>query len=357
MSFADRLNDLVSKYEEVGKKLLEPNLTGDEIVKLSKENSNLEPIVNKIKEYQGAEQGLLDCEEMLKEENDSETKKMIEEEIGELRKKLPILKREVELMLLPKDEADEKNAILEIRAGTGGEEASLFGGVLFKMYQRYAEKMGWKFEVMSIDESDLGGVKEASISIKGHNVFKRLKFESGCHRVQRVPETEQKGRVHTSAATVAVLPEAEEVDIKIEDKDLRIDICRASGPGGQGVNTTDSAVRITHLPTGIVVQQQDERSQHKNMDKAMKILRSKLYDLERSKKDKERAENRKEQIGTGDRSDKIRTYNYPQGRVTDHRINLTLYKLDQITQEGDLDELIDALITDEEAKKLANSDI
>ena len=220
MSFVDRLNDLVSKYEEVGKKLLEPNLTGDEIVKLSKENSNLEPIVNKIKEYQGAEQGLLDCEEMLKEENDSETKKMIEEEIGELRKKLPILKREVELMLLPKDEADEKNAILEIRAGTGGEEASLFGGVLFKMYQRYAEKMGWKFEVMSIDESDLGGVKEASISIKGHNVFKRLKFESGCHRVQRVPETEQKGRVHTSAATVAVLPEAEEVDIKIEDKDL-----------------------------------------------------------------------------------------------------------------------------------------
>jgi len=340
---------------ELSDKLLQPNLSSDEIIKYSKEHSNLEPIVKKIEEYQKAEKSLIDCEEMIKEDLDAETKKMFEDEIGELRKNIPILKREVEILLLPKDEADEKNAILEIRAGTGGEEASLFGGVLFKMYQRYAERNGWKFEVMDIDESDLGGVKGATISIKGQNVFKRLKFESGVHRVQRVPETEQKGRIHTSAATVAVLPEAEDVDIKIEDKDLRIDICRASGPGGQGVNTTDSAVRITHLPTGIVVQQQDERSQHKNMDKAMKILRSKLYDLERSKKNAERASNRKEQIGSGDRSEKIRTYNYPQGRVTDHRINLTLYKLEPITLEGDLDELIDSLTTDEEARKLAES--
>ncbi len=357
MSFEDKLNDLVKKYEDFSEKLLQPNLTGEEIVKFSKERSNLEPIVEKINEYRKAEKGLNDCETMLKEDLDSETKKMIEEEIGELRRNIPLLKREVELMLLPKDEADEKNAILEIRAGTGGEEASLFGGVLFKMYQKYAERKAWKFEVMNIDESDLGGVKEAAVLIKGKDAFRRLKFESGCHRVQRVPETEQKGRVHTSAATIAVLPEAEDVDIKIDDKDLRIDICRASGPGGQGVNTTDSAVRITHLPTGIVVQQQDERSQHKNMDKAMKILRAKLYDMERTKKDKERAENRKEQIGTGDRSDKIRTYNYPQGRVTDHRINLTLYRLSGITEEGDLDELIDALITDEEIRKLAENNI
>ncbi|MDD2840766.1 MAG: peptide chain release factor 1 [Rickettsiales bacterium] len=355
MSFEDKLNDLVKKYNDLGEKLLQPNLTGEEIVKFSKEKSSLEPIAEKITEYRKAEIGLNDCETMLKEEPDTETKKMIEEEIGELRKKVPLLKREVEVMLLPKDEADEKNAILEIRAGTGGEEAALFGAVLFKMYQKYAERKGWKFEVMNIDESNLGGVKDASISIKGQNVFRQLKFESGCHRVQRVPETEQKGRVHTSAATVAVLPEAEEVDIKIEEKDLRIDICRANGPGGQCVNTTDSAVRLTHLPTGIVVQQQDERSQHKNMDKAMKLMRAKLYDMERSKKDKERADNRKEQIGTGDRSDKIRTYNYPQGRITDHRINLTLYRLVNITEEGDLDELLDALITDEEVRKLADS--
>lgn len=355
MSFSDRLTDLVKKYKDLSDKLLQPGLSGEEIVKYSKEHSNLEPFVEKINEYQKAEKSLEDCEEMLKDDLDTDTKRMVEDEIGELRKSIPVLKREIEILLLPKDEADEKNAILEIRAGTGGDEAALFGAVLFKMYQRYSERMGWKFEVMDINESDLGGIKEATISIKGQNVFRRLKFESGGHRVQRVPETEQKGRVHTSAATIAVLPEAEEVDIKIEDKDLRIDICRASGPGGQGVNTTDSAVRLTHLPTGIVVQQQDERSQHKNMDKAMKILRSKLYDLERSKKDRERADNRKEQIGSGDRSEKIRTYNYPQGRVTDHRINLTLYKLDQITLEGDLEEMIDALIADEEASKLAES--
>ena len=294
-------------------------------------------------------------ETMLKEESDIDTKKMIEEEIGTLRKKNPILKKEIEIMLLPKDETDEKNAILEIRAGTGGEEASLFGGVLLKMYQKYAERNHWNFEIMNIDESDLGGVKEATISIKGKNVFKKLKFESGAHRVQRVPETEQKGRVHTSAATVAVLPEVEEVDVKIDEKDIKIDICRSNGAGGQSVNTTDSACRITHLPTGIVVQQQDERSLQKNIAKAMKILRSRVYNLERNKKNEERANDRKEQIGSGDRSEKIRTYNYPQGRITDHRINLTLYKLQEVTEEGNLEEIIDALIADDEAKKLAEN--
>jgi peptide chain release factor 1 len=357
MAFIDKLNEIVAKYNDLGKRLVQSGISGEEIVKYSKEHSTLEPIVEKIKEFNIAEKSIIDCEEMLKESLDQETKQMIEDELCELKKSIPLLKKGIEILLLPKDEADEKSAILEIRAGTGGEEASLFGGVLFKMYQRYAEKRGWKFEIMDIDESDLGGIKEATILIKGKGVFKRLKFESGGHRVQRVPETEQKGRVHTSAATVAVLPEAEDVDIKIDDKDLRIDICRASGPGGQGVNTTDSAVRITHLPTGIVVQQQDERSQLKNMEKAIKILKSKIYDFERGKKDRERADNRKEQIGSGDRSEKIRTYNYPQGRVTDHRVNLTLYKLDQITLEGELDELIDTLITDEEVKKLAESSI
>ena len=355
MSFTDRLNDLVNKYNDLDAKLMKPDLTGEEIVKYSKEKSNLEQIVEKIKEFQKAEQSLIDCQEMLKDGLDTETKVMVEEEIGELRKSIPTIRRQIEVLLIPKDEADEKNAILEIRAGTGGDEAALFGAVLFKMYQKYAEKNNWKFEVMDISESDLGGVKEATVAIRGQNVFKRLKFESGVHRVQRVPETEQKGRVHTSAATVAVLPEAEEVDIKIDEKDLRIDIFRGSGPGGQCVNTTDSSVRITHLPTGIVVQQQDERSQHKNMDKAMKILRSRLYDMERSKKDAERASNRKEQIGSGDRSEKIRTYNYPQGRITDHRINLTLYKLESVTLEGELDELVDPLITNEEVEKLSES--
>ena len=355
MSFENRLNDIINKYNDLNDKLIQTNLSSDDIVKYSKERSNLEEIVAKITEYQKSIKDLEDCETMLKEESDIDTKKMIEEEIGTLRKKNPILKKEIEIMLLPKDETDEKNAILEIRAGTGGEEASLFGGVLLKMYQKYAERNHWNFEIMSIDESDLGGVKEATISIKGKNVFKKLKFESGAHRVQRVPETEQKGRVHTSAATVAVLPEVEEVDVKIDEKDIKIDICRSNGAGGQSVNTTDSACRITHLPTGIVVQQQDERSLQKNIAKAMKILRSRVYDLERNKKNEERANDRKEQIGSGDRSEKIRTYNYPQGRITDHRINLTLYKLEEVTEEGNLEEIIDALIADDEAKKLAEN--
>jgi peptide chain release factor 1 len=256
-------------------------------------------------------------------------------------------------MLLPKDAADEKNAILEVRAGTGGEEAALFGAALFRMYQRYASLHGWRFDVMEISETGLGGYKEAIAEISGAGVFARLKFESGVHRVQRVPETEASGRIHTSAATVAVLPEAEEVDIKIDDKDLRIDVFRSSGPGGQSVNTTDSAVRITHLPTGLVVQQQDEKSQHKNKAKALKILRARLYEMERAKAEAERAASRKTQVGSGDRSERIRTYNFPQGRVTDHRINLTLYKIDKIVSGEELDEIIDALIADDRASRLA----
>jgi peptide chain release factor 1 len=282
-------------------------------------------------------------------------KELAETEIATLEERVQESRKDVEVALLPKDEADEKNAILEIRAGTGGDEAALFAGVLLKMYQKYAERKGWKTEIISASETEIGGFKEVSMNIKGKNVFQRLKFESGVHRVQRVPETEAQGRVHTSTATVAVLPEAEEVDIKIEEKDLRIDIFRASGPGGQCVNTTDSAVRIVHIPTGITVQQQDEKSQHKNREKAMKVLRSRLYEAERQKIQEARDADRRGQIGTGERSEKNRTYNYPQGRVTDHRINLTLYRIDQITNEGDLDEIIDTLIAEHQAKLLAES--
>jgi len=256
-------------------------------------------------------------------------------------------------MLLPKDEADERNAILEVRAGTGGEEAALFASELFRMYQRYAALKGWKFEIMELSETGIGGFKEAIASISGRNVFERLKFESGVHRVQRVPETEGSGRVHTSAATVAVLPEAEEVDIKIDEKDLRIDVFRSSGPGGQSVNTTDSAVRITHIPTGLVVSQQDEKSQHKNKAKGMKVLRARLYERERQQKAAERAASRKSQVGSGDRSERIRTYNFPQGRVSDHRINLTLYKIDKVINGEALDEIIDPLIAEDQAERLA----
>ena len=259
----------------------------------------------------------------------------------------------LKLLLLPKDKNDDKNIVLEIRAGTGGEEAALFAASLFEMYQRYAHLKGWKFEILSISDIGVGGYKEASASIKGPNVFSKLKFESGVHRVQRVPQTESSGRIHTSAATVAVLPEAEEVDIKIEEKDLRIDTYRASGAGGQHVNTTDSAVRITHIPTGVVVCQQDEKSQHKNKAKALKILRSRIYEEERQKREIERSNSRKNQVGSGDRSERIRTYNFPQGRITDHRINLTLYKIDEVLKEGNLDEFIEALIADDEAKRLA----
>ena len=284
---------------------------------------------------------------------DQEMRSMAEEEFAALKERLPGLEREILIQLLPKDAADERSAILEIRPGTGGDEAALFASELFQMYQRYAQLRGWKFEVMEIAHSDIGGFREAVAEVNGRGVFARLKFESGVHRVQRVPKTETQGRIHTSTVTVAVLPEAEEVDIDIQDKDLRIDVFRSSGPGGQSVNTTDSAVRITHIPTGTVVSQQDEKSQHKNKAKALRILRARLYEAERSKLHEERAATRKGQVGTGDRSERIRTYNFPQGRVTDHRINLTLYKIDKVMSGEALDEVVDALITQDQAERLA----
>ncbi|MGH6969450.1 MAG: peptide chain release factor 1, partial [Stellaceae bacterium] len=283
-------------------------------------------------------------------------KKLAEGELDTVKKRLPALEEQVKTLLLPKDEADEKNAILEVRAGTGGEEAALFAAELFRMYQRYAALKGWRVELLELSETGLGGLKEGIASISGRGVFARLKFESGVHRVQRVPATEGSGRIHTSAATVAVLPEAEEVDVKIDDKDLRIDVFRSSGPGGQSVNTTDSAVRITHIPTGLVVSQQDEKSQHKNKAKAMKVLRARLYERERQAREAERAASRKSQVGTGDRSERIRTYNFPQGRVTDHRINLTLYKIAQVMEGEALDEFIDALLAEDRAAKLAEAE-
>lgn len=329
-------------------------LSSDDIVKLSKELSELTPIAAKMDEIVGLRQELSDAEEMLADEDaDAEFKAMAAEEAADLRARMPDMERQIQVLLLPRDAADEKNAILEVRAGTGGDEAALFASELFTMYQRYASLHGWRFEVMELSASEIGGYKEAIASITGKSVFARLKFESGVHRVQRVPVTESGGRIHTSAATVAVLPEAEEVDIDVDEKELRIDVYRASGPGGQSVNTTDSAVRITHLPTGTVVIQQDEKSQHKNKAKAMRILRSRLYDLERARVDALRAADRKGQVGSGDRSERIRTYNFPQGRVTDHRINLTLYKIDKVMVGEALDEVIDALTAEDQAARLA----
>jgi peptide chain release factor 1 len=311
-------------------------------------------VVDSIKMLKEAQAERKGTEEMLADPScDAEMKRMAEEEMRALDRELPELIRRVQLSLLPKDVADEKNAILEVRAGTGGEEAALFAAQLFRMYQRYCEQLRWKFEVLSISDTGIGGYKEATASISGRAVFAKLKFESGVHRVQRVPVTEAGGRIHTSAATVAVLPEAEDVDIVINDKDLRIDVFRASGPGGQSVNTTDSAVRIVHIPTGVTVQQQDEKSQHKNKEKAMKILRSRLYEAERARAEAERAASRKGQVGSGDRSERIRTYNFPQGRVTDHRINLTLYKIEDVMNGAALGELIDALVSHDQADRLA----
>lgn len=357
MSFEEKLDGLITRYKTLGEKLVDPSVSGSsDYAKLSKEYSDLGPIVESIESYKKIKQGIADSNELLNDKSvDADMRAMAEEELHELKHQLPDAEHAVKIALLPKDEADEKNAILEVRAGTGGEEAALFAAELFRMYQRYSESRGWKFEILSISETGIGGYKEASATISGKGVFARMKFESGVHRVQRVPATETSGRVHTSAATVAVLPEAEEFDIHIEDKDLRIDVFRSSGPGGQSVNTTDSAVRITHLPTGLVVSQQDEKSQHKNKAKALKVLRSRLYEIEREAREAERAASRKGQVGSGDRSERIRTYNYPQSRVSDHRINLTLYKLQAVVNEGELDEFIDALIADDEAHRLAES--
>lgn len=354
MQIKPKLNQVVSRFYEVGQALAKGIDDSKEFVRLSKEYADLKEVAEAIESLKQAQKEYDELIDLLSApEGDPELKSMAQQESENLKKLIPQLEQKVQVLLLPKDKDDERNAIIEIRAGTGGEEAALFASVLFRMYQRYADQHRWKVEILDMSETGIGGVKEVSATISGKGVFSRLKFESGVHRVQRVPETEGSGRIHTSAATVAVLPEVEDIDIKIEDKDLRIDVFRSSGPGGQSVNTTDSAVRITHIPTGVVVSQQDEKSQHKNKAKAMKILRARLYDAQRQKQEMERSKTRKSQIGTGDRSERIRTYNYPQGRVTDHRINLTLYKLDQILEGGALDELVDALITEDQAAKLS----
>lgn len=350
MDLKEKLAPVKARYSELAEKLAQPGLSGDEIVKLSKEYSDLGPIVEAVETYEKALDDKEGAEEMLR---DPEMKEMAELEMAELNEQIPALEEQIKLALLPKDTADTKNAILEIRAGTGGDEAALFAADLFGMYKGYAGIKGWKVEVMSTSESDLGGYKEIIVEVSGTDVFSKLKYESGGHRVQRVPKTETQGRVHTSAATVAVLPEAEDVDVEINEQDLRVDIFRASGPGGQSVNTTDSAVRMTHIPTGITVSMQDEKSQHKNRAKALRILKTRVYDYERQKVDAERAAERKGQIGSGDRSERIRTYNFAQSRVTDHRINLSSHNLDGILRGEGLDELVDALITEDQAEQLA----
>jgi peptide chain release factor 1 len=347
----EKLSALMERHARVAAEMASmPN--PDAYVRLSREYAELEPLVAKIKAYRKLTADL-EGAEALAAEADAELAALAREERTRILDQLGALEHDIRLLLLPKDAADARNVILEIRAGTGGSEAALFAGDLFRMYSRYADLRGWRATVLSASEGEVGGYKEIVASISGEGAFARLKFESGVHRVQRVPETEAQGRIHTSAATVAVLPEAEDVDVDVDEADLRIDVFRSSGAGGQHVNTTDSAVRITHLPTGVVVAVQDERSQHKNRAKAMKLLRARLYDMERARRDAERAADRKGQVGSGDRSERIRTYNFPQGRVTDHRINLTLYKLDRVLEGEALDELIDALIAEHQAGLLA----
>ena len=351
INFEKQFDSILEKYTKIEKNLSnQENYDSNKLIKLNKEYAELTPIVEAINNFKKFKSDIADLDILLNDD-DNKIKEMAEEELKDKKKNIKILEEDLLKLIIPKDENDKKNSILEIRAGTGGDEASLFASDLFSMYQKYADLNSWKFEVLAISETGLKGIKEVICNISGYNVFSKLKYESGVHRVQRVPTTESSGRVHTSAATVAVLPEAEEVDIKIEDKDLRIDVFRSSGPGGQSVNTTDSAVRITHLPSGIVVSQQDEKSQHKNKAKALKILRSRILDNEIQEINKERSLNRKSQVGSGDRSERIRTYNFPQGRISDHRINLTLYNLDEVL-EGKLDDLITPLIADEESKKL-----
>ena len=354
MSLETNMDRVLARRQEIESKLAESgSLSPDQLTQLSRELAEVRPVAEQVEIVRQLQQNLREARQIADDETDAELIELAQAETEELASQLPEEEHKLKLLLLPKDTDDSRNAILEVRAGTGGDEAALFASDLFGMYQRFAAKYGWRFEVMEVSETGIGGYKEATANISGQDVFARLKFESGVHRVQRVPETETGGRIHTSAATVAVLPEAQDVDIEINESDLRVDVFRASGPGGQSVNTTDSAVRITHLPTGIIVSQQDEKSQHKNRAKAMKILRARLYDAERARQQAERAASRKGQVGSGDRSERIRTYNFPQGRVTDHRINLTLYKLDKILAGESLEEVVDALAAEDQAARLA----
>ncbi|MCF6463911.1 peptide chain release factor 1 [Clostridium sp. Cult1] len=349
----EKLSFIENKYKELSMKIIDPEIINniEEWQRLVKEHADIEPIVNKYKEYTKAQKTLEEDKEMLKEKLDDEMKDLLKEEIAEYEETIEKLEEELRILLIPKDPNDHKNVIVEIRAGAGGDEAGLFAGDLFRMYSMYAERQGWKTELMSSNEQGVGGFKEVIFMIKGKGAYSRLKYESGVHRVQRVPTTESSGRIHTSTATVAVLPEAEDIDIEINQNDIRVDVYRSSGNGGQSVNTTDSAVRITHIPTGMVVACQDEKSQLKNKEKAMKILKTRLYDQMMREQHNEIAEERRSQVGTGDRSERIRTYNFPQGRITDHRINMTLYKLENFL-DGDIDEMIDGLITSDQAEKL-----
>ena len=355
MDMFDRLEDTVNRYEDITAELGNPDVVNDQnrFRKLMKEQSSLAPLIAAYTEYKNCKQTIEDSLQLLDEESDEELKELAKEELNEAKKRVEELENEIKILLLPKDPNDDKDIIVEIRAGAGGDEAALFAAELFRMYTHYVESKGWKVEVVNADETGIGGMKEIEFMVKGQGAYSVLKYESGVHRVQRVPETESGGRIHTSTASVAVMPEAEEVDIQIDEKDIRIDVMRASGNGGQCVNTTDSAVRLTHYPTGIVIYSQTEKSQLQNKDKAFALLRAKLYDLECQKRHDAEAEARKSQIGTGDRSEKVRTYNFPQGRVTDHRIGLTLYKLDKI-MNGDIQEIIDACIAADQAAKLAN---
>ena len=351
----EKLDTVVEKYHELTKKVADPDVIANQEVwrKHMKEMGEIEPVVHKYEEYKKAVEDLEFAKDLVESEDDEELRDMAKAEVSEVEDKLEQITADLKVLLIPKDPNDEKNVILEIRAGTGGDEAALFGGDLLRMYTRYAERHRWALEIMDMNDTGIGGVKEAEVMIKGKGAYSRLKFESGVHRVQRVPETEAAGRIHTSAATVAVLPEVDDVEVNIDPNDVKVDVYRASGNGGQCVNTTDSAVRLTHLPTGIVVTCQDEKSQIKNRAKAMTVLKARIYDKMQQEQNAKIAAERKDQVGSGDRSERIRTYNFPQSRVTDHRIGLTLYKLDQI-MDGDLDEIIDALNTDDQAKKMDN---
>jgi len=351
----EKLENLVDRIDTINNMLTDPDVVSDQnkFRKLMKEQSDLTPIVEKYKEYKDTKQTIDDSLQMLEEESDEELREMAKEELNAAKSRLEIIEGELKILLLPKDPNDSKNVVVEIRAGAGGDEAALFAYEVFRMYQKYVEKFRWKVELVSVNENGIGGFKEAVFMINGEGAYSKMKYESGVHRVQRIPKTESGGRIHTSTITVAVMPEAEDVDVEINENDIRIDVMRASGNGGQCVNTTDSAVRLTHIPTGIVIYSQTEKSQLQNKAKAFALLRSKLYDLELQKQHDAEAAERKSQVGTGDRSEKIRTYNFPEGRVTDHRIKLTLYKLDQI-MNGDLDEIIDSLIAADQAAKLSN---